>query len=157
SISFQDREYAIPRTHQFNLGFSYDLPWKGVLEVAYVGSRTRKYPVAQTLSAIPTAARIQGIANPAFLTAAVPNPVFGAPQLAGTSLAGATITQAQALNPFSQFSSVTKNGVPLGSSSYNGLEIRLNKRLSDGVSFTAAYTFSKTMEAASYEEPQYTT
>jgi hypothetical protein len=77
--------------------------------------------------------------------------------LAGTSLAGATITQAQALNPFSQFTSVTKNGVPLGSSSYNGLEIRLNKRLSDGVSFMAAYTFSKTMEAVSYEEPQYTT
>src|SRR5262249_56321178 len=116
----------------FNVGFSYDLPWKGVLEVSYVGSRTRKYPVARLLSAIPTAERIQGIANPAYLTGAVPNPFFGDPQLAGTNLAGATITRAQALNPFTQFASVTKNGIPLGSSSYNGLELRLHKRLSDG-------------------------
>jgi hypothetical protein len=156
-ISFQGRDFEIPRTHLFHVGFSYDLPWKSILEVSYVGSRTRKYPVARSLSAIPIAARTQGIANPAYLNAAVPNPFFGAPQLAGTPIAGATITQAQALNPFTQFSSVTENGMPLGTTSYNGLELRLNKRLGNGITLTTAYSFSKTMEAVAYEEPQYTT
>jgi hypothetical protein len=157
AISFQDRDFEIPRTHLFNFGLSYDLPWNSVLELSYVGSRTRKYPVARSLSAISLAARSQGIANPSYLNAAVPNPFFGAPQLAGTPLAGATITQAQALSPFPEFSSVTENDVPLGSTSYNGLELRLNKRLSSGITLTTAYSFSKTMEAVAYEEPQYTT
>jgi hypothetical protein len=157
SVNFQDREYQIPRVHLFNAGFSYDLPWKGSLEVAYVGSRTRKYPVAKSLSAIPLSARLQGIANPSYLNAAVANPFAGAPQLVGTSLASATITQSQALSPFPQFTSVTENGLSLGSTSYNALELRLNKRVTGGVSITTSYSFAKTMEAVAYLEPQYTT
>jgi hypothetical protein len=156
SVAFQDRNYEVPRVQLFNIGFSYDLPWKTLLEVAYVGSRTSKYPVSQVLSAIPYAARLQGIANPNYLNAAVPNPFAGAPQLAGTSLAGATITQAQAFSPFPQFTTVTENGLSRGSTSYNAMELRLHKRLSSGVSFTTSYSFSKTMEAVAYEEPQYT-
>jgi hypothetical protein len=157
SITFQDRGYEIPRVHLFNAGLEFDLPRKTIFEASYVGSRTRKYPVSQTLSAIPYAGRVQGIANPNYLNAAVPNPFAGAPELAGTSLAGATITQAQSFSPFPQFSSVTENGIPLGSTSYNALEIRARKRLSEGVSITTSYSFSKTMEVVAYEEPQYTT
>jgi hypothetical protein len=157
AITFQNRGYEIPRVHLFNAGFEFDLPWKTVLEASYVGSRTRKYPVSQSLSAVPYAARVQGIANPSYLNAAVPNPFFGAPELAGTSFASATITQAQALSPFPQFSSVTQNGNPLGSTSYNALELRVRKRLSGGISINTSYSFSKTMEAVAYEEPQYTT
>jgi hypothetical protein len=156
AVAFQDRGYEIPRVHLFNVGFSYDLPWRTLLEAAFVGSRTRDYPVAKQISAIPYSARQQGIANPNYLNAAVPNPFAGAPQLAGTSLAGSTITQGQAFNPFPQFTTVTENGLSLGGASYNALELRLNKRLSSGVSMTTSYSFSKTMESVAYEEPQYT-
>jgi hypothetical protein len=156
AVAFQDRNYDVPRVHLFNVGLSYDLPWKALIEVAYVGSRTRKYPVAKALNAIPYAARQQGIANPNYLNAAVPNPFAGAAQLAGTSLAGATITQGQALSPFPQFTSVTENGLSRASTSYNAVELRLHKRLSSGVSLTTSYSFSKTMESVAYEEPQYT-
>src|SRR5262249_15961165 len=80
AIAFQNRGYEIPRVHLFNAGFEFDLPWKTVLEASYVGSRTRKYPVSQSLSAVPYAARVQGIANPSYLNPAAPNPFFRAPE-----------------------------------------------------------------------------
>lgn len=156
AITFQDRDYQIPRVHLFHVGFAYNLPWKALLDVAYVGTRTRKYPVAKQISSNSISDRQLGITNPSYLNAAVPNPFFGAPQLVGTSLNSPTITRAQALSPFPQFSSVTENGMPLGSASYNALELRLNKRLSSGVSLNTTYSFSKTMESVAYLEPQYT-
>jgi hypothetical protein len=156
AVSFQDRDYEIPRVHLFHVGFAYNLPWKSLLDVAYVGTRTHKYPVSKQISAISTADRQLGIANPSYLNAAVPNPYFGAPQLAGTSLNSASITRAQALSPFPQFSTVTENGIPLGSASYDALELRLHKRLSSGVLLNTSYSFAKTMESVAYLEPQYT-
>jgi len=156
AVAFQDRNYQVPRVHLFNVGFGYNLPWKTLLDVAYVGTRTHKYPVARQISAIFLADRQLGIANPSYLNAAVPNPFFGAPQLAGTNLNSANITRAQALSPFPQFSSATENGIPLGGASYNALELRLTKRFSSGVSFNTTYAFAKTMESVAYMEPQYT-
>jgi hypothetical protein len=157
AVTFTDRGYKIPLVYQFNAGFSYDLPWSTVLEASYVGSRTTRYPVSQVLSAIPLSAVEQGVADPSFLTKGVPNPFYGAPQLAGTSLNSPTIPRSQALSPYPQFASVTENGIPIGSTSYNALQIRLRKRLGSGLSFTGSYTFSKTMQTLSYLAPQYTT
>jgi hypothetical protein len=156
-ISFQNRDYVVPRVHQFNVGIGFDLPWRTLLELSYVGSRTRKYPVSKSLSAIPLAERLKGVADPTYLTTAVPNPFFGATQLVGTSLNSATYSRSQSLSPFPQFTSVTQGGLPLGASSFNALELRLNKRLSSGISTTVSYTFSKTMLSTAFLEPQYAT
>lgn len=157
AVAFTDRNYKVPLVYQFNLGISYDLPWQSVLETAFVGSRTTRYPVSQVLSADPLAAVEQGVTNPSYLTAAVPNPFYGAAQIVGTSLNSKTIPRSQALSPYPQFSSVTENGIPIGNIDYNALQVRLSKRLSSGFSFTGSYTFSKELQAISYLAPQYTT
>lgn len=157
AITFQNPDYVIPRVHQFNVGFEYELRWKMLAEASYVGSRTRKFAVSRQLAAVSLDDRLKGFADPNYLNASVPNPFAGAPELAGTGLSSATVTRGQALRPYPQFSGVTMNGLPFGDSSYNALEIRLNKRLTNGLTMTASYTFAKMLEAVDYREPQYTT
>jgi hypothetical protein len=156
AIAFTNRDYKVPLVYQFNVGLSRDLPWRTVFEASYVGSRTTRYPVSRVISAISLQDVQRGVANPAYLTQAVPNPFFGAPELVGSSLNSRTIPNSQALSPFPQFASVTQNGTPIGNTSYDALQIRLSKRLSSGFSVTTSYTFSKTMQQISYLAPQYT-
>ena len=155
AVTVLDRAYQVPRVHQFYLGFDTQLPWKATLEVSYVGSRTRKFPVTHQQDSISLAERLKGVADPNYLNASVPSPFAGAPELVGTGLAAATITRAQSLRPFPQFSAVSLAGVSDGNTSYNALELRVNKRLSHGFTFTTAYTFAKVLEAVTMREEQY--
>jgi hypothetical protein len=155
-IAYLNNDYVIPRVHQFHAGFSYELPWKMTADAAFVGSRTRKFRVSRELNFIPLEERLKGVADPNYLNASVPNPYAGAPELAGTGLSAATITRAQSLRPYPQFTAVTDNGLSTGATSYNALEFKLNKRFSQGVLITAAYTFAKVIEEIAYREDQYT-
>jgi hypothetical protein len=56
-----------------------------------------------------------------------------------------TATLAQSLRPYPQFGDVTSLWAPLGNSWYDSLQVKLTKRYSYGLDFTAAYTFSKTL------------
>jgi hypothetical protein len=155
SLTVRDRDYKIPYVYLFQWGLEYELPFKATLEASYVGSRTHRIAISQNIDYIPLDQRLLGVANPSYLTQSVPNPFFGAPQLVGTSLASATITKSQSLLPFPQFTGVTETAVPVGHSWYNSLEMRMNKRLGQGLTVLLVYTFAKAMEATSYLEPQY--
>jgi hypothetical protein len=52
---------------------------------------------------------------------------------------------AQSLRPYPQFGDVASLWAPLGNSWYDSLQVKATKRLSHGLDFTAAYTFSKTL------------
>ncbi len=54
----------------------------------------------------------------------------------------------QALRPFPQYSSVTDGYAQVGSASYNALQASLQKRMSSGLYFLAAYTWSKNMNVS---------
>jgi hypothetical protein len=53
---------------------------------------------------------------------------------------------AQALRPFPQFGSVGQANATYGSSNYHSLQVYGQKRMSRGLDFTAAYTFSKMID-----------
>ena len=156
AVSFWDPDFVVPRVHQFHIGLQFDLPWRTSIETSYVGSRTRRMPVSQSQSYLSTEERLRAFADPTYPNQTVENPYFGAPELAGTFLAGPMVTVGTLLVPYPQFSSVFKNGIPIGEASFNSLQVRGSKRFSDGITFTGVYTWSKTLEAMSYREPQYT-
>lgn len=58
-------------------------------------------------------------------------------------------TVAQALRPFPQFANITSNVQNTGSSTYNALQITVQKYFSQGVSFLVAYVYSKTLDDTS--------
>jgi hypothetical protein len=154
ALTVRDHGYHPPFVQQYHVGFEYDLPFDTSVELSYAGSRTSNISISRGLDYLSNSNVQLGVANPAYLNAAVPNPFYGAKELTGTTLAAPTITRAQALLPYPQFISVTQTAVPIGYSSFNAFEARLTRPFSKGLSVNLAYTFQKALEATSYLNPQ---
>ena len=140
-----------PYVNQFSFEVQRELPGDFLVSGAFVGSRSRRIQVSQQLNALPLSALSLGSAA---LTKNVNNPMAGL--IPGTALNGATVQQQQLLVAFPQFliNGVTELYEPIGTSSYNALQALVSKRLSFGLNFSVAYTYSKQMDRVSYANPQ---
>ena len=155
-VTFDDPSYGVPYVHQFNFGFEYELPWwNATLEASYVGSRTHGLTVSQNVDAISLADRQKCFADQTYCNKAVPNPFAGAAEMLGTSLYAATISNSQAMLPYPQFTGVTEASRPIANQYGNLLEVRANKRFSQGLMANVAYTFGKIIVDRGFREPQY--
>lgn len=148
TYAYQDR--TIPYIHQFSAGFQYELPASVLLDISYVGSRTRQLATSKNIDALPATQLALG--QP-YLTAQVANPFAGL--LPGTTINGATVQRQQLLLPYPQFLSVTRTGFPNGRAWYNSLQVQMQKRLTHGFHLLVDYTYSETMQAVSYVNPQF--
>ncbi len=145
------------RFNQWNLSVQRELSKDLALEISYVGNRGA-YEQANgliNLNAInPASLASHGLSlsNPAdlaLLTLPLSSPQaiargFKAPY-AGYSLGN---TVAQSLRPFPQFGYIGTQWAPLGNSWYDALQMKLTKRFSHGLDFTANYTHSKNLATA---------
>lgn len=147
-FTYSNPDRVIPAVHQFSIGMQRQLPGRMVVDVSYVGSRTRKLPVAKGINEMSAEQLAQGNA----MLEQVPNPFEGL--LPGTPFNGPTVPRQQLLRPFPQFASLTEDRRSLGRMDYDSLQVSLNKRMSDGFQFLVSYTFSKQTEAVSYLNPQ---
>ncbi len=146
SISFINPDRVIPYFHNFSAGFQYELPFRSVVEVSYNGNRGRDISTSRSLDTVTYG---QYETNGSNLTGTtVPNPYAGL--LAGSSLNGATMTLQQSLLPYPQFTGITQSGMSIGTTRYDGLRIRLEKRLSAGLSVLVTYTKAKNWTHSSY-------
>ena len=85
-----------------------------------------------------------------FLSAQVPNPFRGL--LPGTGLNGATVERQQLLRPFPHFTSLLSERYD-GEATYNSLQLRIERRFSQGYTVNGSYTFSRLTEAVSLLNP----
>ena len=60
-----------------------------------------------------------------------------------------TLTLAQSLRPYPQFSNINVKFAPLGDSSYDALQVKANKRFSHGLTMTAAFSYQKELNLGS--------
>jgi hypothetical protein len=150
SFTFYDTDINIPMNHQYSFGIQHEIPWGMVLDVSYIGSRTRNLVTAQNINEVSASDLAQGAA---YLNAQVPNPMAGLIP-SNAALNGATIVRSQLLRPFPQFTGLTEDRKTIGRAWYNSLQARVEKRLSNGLHFLFSYTFSKNMEAIGYLNAQ---
>jgi len=130
-----DRAYQTPLTYSWNLTVQRKLPWQLVMEVAYVGSRG----IHQ--------AEIMHVLNVASL-ASPSNPVVGLTTVNGASVSNAvttnTVANARLRVPFLGFN---PGGLQTSSEDmdyrFNSLQATLRRQFSSGLSFQAAYTWSR--------------
>lgn len=149
NISYGDPTRVIPYVHQFSLGVQQLLPFQAVLDISYVGSRTRDLPVSNNINAIST----ENLALGNALNTLVTNPFAGKlPQ--APALNGTTITRQQLLLPFPQFGTITDNFMPIGSASFDSLQVKAEKRYSRGFYSILSYTWSKALQTNSFLNPQ---
>ena len=131
----QQWNFTVQKTLGGNLNF----------EVGYLGSKNTHLGLPEAnLNQLPASTLSQGVA----LLDRVPNPYFG--QLpAASSLSGATLARQQLLRAYPRFTTVALFRNNVADSEYEALTAKLEKRLSRGLSFTFAYTFSKLIDNAS--------
>jgi hypothetical protein len=124
-----------PHMYQWNFNIQRQLFENTTLTVGYVGSRGLDLYAARDINPVqPTV--VNGIV------------VFGVPtaSLPGKSPTAIGITSNPRLNPSG---AALSSEAPVGNSSYNSLQVGLNRRFSHGVQSQLSYTWSKCMDDAS--------
>ncbi len=152
-----DPDFHLPYTEQWNLTIERMLPAQMGLSMSYVGNRGVGLPFfditnrAEFPIVAPNSPNVTAMNRGVLM-----NCVLWTDQYNNAPPAGCITTRQQRTNdrrPNPQFSGiyVIDNG---SWSYYNALQIQLNKRVTHGLSFQAAYTFSKAIDTGS--EPTYT-
>ncbi|MBV9927435.1 MAG: carboxypeptidase regulatory-like domain-containing protein [Acidobacteria bacterium] len=142
------------------VGVQRELPGAFVVEANYVWSHGYNMQVIRNLNFVPrqylgTDPASADAAN-TFLSATITNPFRNT--LNGTAAASSpfntatTITRAQSLLPFPQFTNVFVEEHN-GSNQYNALQLQAAKRLSQDLSFNVTFTHSRLREKTSYLNP----
>ncbi|MGB6482338.1 MAG: TonB-dependent receptor [Candidatus Acidiferrales bacterium] len=158
AIDFPGRK--IPRTMITSLGIQRELPDAMVLDVRYSGNFASRLRVFNTVNNIATLAQVQQhIADDVAGTfdnwsALVPNPYYNVPAFANTGCGvSPTIEGIILLSPLSQYCNgpIYEYNDPIGKTWYNALEAKLTKRASRGLEFNFSYTYSKQMQATSFD------
>jgi len=91
---------------------------------------------------------VEQLAQGSSLLVRVPNPYFGTiPR--SSSLGDPTITVAQLLKPYPQYTAVSLYRNNVGTTIYHGFYTKLEQRFSHGLSYLVSYTRSKLMDDAS--------
>ncbi len=143
--------YAVNR----DLGSGYGQQWHTSLqreltkniavEVAYTGSVIHNIGIPDAnLNQLTVGQLSQG----ATLTERVANPFF-AQIPASSSLSDPTITRAQLMKPYPEFTTVSLYRNNVGTTEYNAFYAKVQQRLSDGLSYLVSYTRSKLLDEAS--------
>ncbi len=160
-VDFPGRK--IPIEQIMSLGFQRAFPGSLVLDVRFAGNYTKRLRTFLWIDGTATLAQQnQAIANPSFYDQQVPNPYYGVAGMSGPGQCGTgtTVKAVSLMEPLSQYCSpggvglVGEYNAPIGGNFYNGLEVKLDKRVSGGagkgLSFQLAYTYSKTSNEDGY-------
>ncbi len=140
-----DRKNGSGYAQQWNLSLQKTL-WKDFsLEVGYLGSKLTRLGVPDVNLNQLTA---EQLALGSQLTQLVANPFFGEIPTS-SSLGGPTLARHQLLRPYPRFTTVTLYRNNIGNSVYHSVQGRAEKRFSQSLTFTTAYTFSKLLDDAS--------
>jgi hypothetical protein len=159
TVQFIDPQAKDPYSLRWNFGLEHSFSTNTLLEVSYVGNHAVHLPAyvtqlngipVQDLSTLPV--RDQAVINT--LSASVANPFSGLATSQNTSSA----TVAQLLARFPQFPVGTGSGSTgvieynntIGSSYYQALNVRFQKRFSSGLTLVGNYIFSKLIERMTF-------
>ena len=163
---FFNTDFKVPYVHQFSLGFQRQLPFRTVLEVSYVGSRTRNeqtpgpggtqgpnpgFGFNEPDAAFRARCDVTQGGSPTFCNEQLTNPFLGVPGFENTTFFTApTLSRYQLNRPFPQFTGFTQLGRNDGRIWYDSLQVSANKRMTRGFTIQGTYTFSKMIEQNDY-------
>jgi hypothetical protein len=162
-VTFFNPHIRNPYNVRWNFGVQRQLPGKMVLEVVYIGNHGVHLPITTQLDYIPrqylSTSPLRDTSTINFVTGSVTNPFRGLlPN--SSSLNGSTVARQQLLIPFPQYPvpsppSSTSNGVVLqgngpGSSYFQSLNVRLQKRLTNGLTLINNFVYSKLIDRVLY-------
>lgn len=140
-----DRDLGSGYVQQWNASLQRQLATKVAIEAGYVGSTITRVGLPDTnLNQL----TVQQLAQGAALLQRVPNPYFGTiPR--SSSLGDPTIPVAQLLKPYPRYTTVSLYRNNVGTTAYHGAYVKLEQRMSNGLSYLISYTRSRLVDDAS--------
>jgi hypothetical protein len=142
------REGDWPVVYSYSIGFQRELFNDTVIDVSYVGSQSRHNARRTNLNAVPYGTTFDRAAQDptrfagGVVPATEPN-LPSAHQAAAVSFSGQFALPIDFLRPFPGYGDIIFNRFD-GNTSYNSLQVSLQRRFANSLSFGVAYTLSKT-------------
>ena len=150
TVNYQNR--PLPYSHQYSFDIQRELPMNILIEAGYIGNQTRKLPLGASVNYVPVSElgrrNAAGAIDTAYYTGQVPNPIAGQIPL-NAALNGTTISRQNLLFAYPQYSGLSVNNLPIGKQRYDSFQLKVTRRFSNGFTFLASYTISKTLEQVS--------
>lgn len=141
-----------PREWNWNFSVQRQIGNNLLIEVQYNGNRGVGLFIPNDISQFPKSAFSGGTATSSLYSTGIQSPLANVLDTkwyvpAGNGSPASTTQQLAFLEyPYAQFGPVRVLGSNLGRSQYNSFVLRVEKRLSSGVSFLGSYTFSRQMD-----------
>ena len=149
NISFVDQNRGAPRVQQWSADLQHELGSGMAITFTYMGAKGDHLPlggsndVAININQLDPKYLALGSAA---LTAQLPNPFFGNPNVPASLSTPTTLSRARLLTPFPQFSQVQDRQITEGQNLYNAGVVEFTKRLSHGWGGRFSYTYSVLMD-----------
>jgi len=121
------REDKRPATYRYSVGIQRELGWNTVLDVAFIGDRTRYLPVRKNYNEVPAGARFLPENRDTTVTPTAANP-------------GALPDNF--LRPYLGFGEISINE-PIGDSKYRSLQTQITRRFTGGIELAGSYTWAR--------------
>ena len=135
SVFGVERDAKTPESYNYSAGIQRELGWGTVIDVTYAGSQMRHGEMSSNINVVPDEARFLDIhpenKNPQTANSAKPN---------------------EFLRPYSGYQDITIRS-HFGTSTYNSLQVQLNRRYIKGLQFAVAYTLAKTESLGPNSDP----
>jgi len=149
----------VPTIYNYSIGVQRDLGWGTTIDVAYVGSLSRHLVTSRNLNQIPylTAFSREAQDPSKYPDGVVPDVEAELPQAyadAGFNYSGNYAFDAPFLVPYRGLGSFIQYYKFDGNADYHSLQVSLQRRFSKGLTFGAAYTYSRTRTTANADEDQ---
>lgn len=152
-LNLRSRGGVWPYAQQWNIALERQLGASMIVRASYVGTKGSRlqtqYDATGWNQVSPQYLAVGNLLNsdinsPEALAAGFHEPFAGF-----SALWGGQATIAQALRPFPQYGNVGQFNATYGDSNYHSLQLYAQKHMTRGLDFTAAYTFSKTIDDTS--------
>ncbi len=131
-----------PYQEVWSFDVQHQLPWSILVDVGYTGTHAVALPATVALDQLSPSQLALGTQ----LLQTVPNPFYGSITNPSSPLSQPTVQYAQLLRPYPQFTGVNQAVAPVGFSSYNALEVKVERRFAQGLALLFNYTFSKSID-----------
>ena len=141
-ITGYPRKQSVSYSNQWSFDVQRQLPYNFVVTAGYVGNSSVHLYTPINFNQLPDADLAQGSA----LLATVTNPFYGVITNKTSTLSAPTVRAYQLELPHPQFTTITEDFTSFGHSSYEALQLTVERRFSEGLAILFAYTHSKTMD-----------
>ena len=142
TIGGYTRKQVISYSEQWSFDVQRQLPYNFVVTLGYAGNEGVHLYTNVNYNQLPDANLAQGSA----LIATAANPFFGVIKNATSPLAATTVRAFQLQRPHPQFQNMMAYGAGVGHSSYDALQLSIERRFSQGLAVLFNYTHSKILD-----------